>query len=327
MRGALRFFLVLIVTGALLLAVAGLLAYQAYEGEGPVKEETVVLIDRGSGVRSIAAELKEQQVIDDALVFQVAARLTGKAGRLQAGEYEFPPGTSLREVLDKLESGDFVVRQVTIPEGRTSYEVVALLEGIEVLEGDIPELPPEGSLLPETYHYQWGDTRQALIERMQQDMQALVQELWPERIDGLPLETPEEAITLASIVEKETAVASERPMVASVFINRLRRDMPLQSDPTVIYSLTDGKGPLDRELTRKDWEVEDPYNTYYVNGLPPGPIANPGRESLEAVLDPAETDYIYFVADGTGGHAFAQSLDEHNRNVRNWRRIRDGEDE
>lgn len=327
MRGALRFFLILIVTGGFLLAVAGLLAYQAYEGEGPTKEETVVLIERGSGVRSISTELEEQQVIDDALAFQVAARLSGKAGRLQAGEYEFSPGASLREVLEKLESGDFVVRQLTVPEGRTSYEVVALLEGIEVLEGDVPDLPPEGSLLPETYHYQWGGRRQDLIDRMQKDMQALVQALWSERNEGLPLETPEEAVTLASIVEKETAVASERPMVASVFINRLRQGMPLQSDPTVIYSLTKGEGPLDRELTRKDWEIEDPYNTYYINGLPPGPIANPGRASLEAVLDPADTDYFYFVADGSGGHAFAQSLDEHNRNVRNWRRIREGEDE
>ncbi|MFC4351649.1 endolytic transglycosylase MltG [Fodinicurvata halophila] len=325
MRGVLRFTFALIVTGGLLLAIAGILAYQAYEGDGPAREESVVLIERGSGVRAISVELEEEGVIEDALLFQVAARLSGKAASLKAGEYAFSPGASLRDVLEKLERGEFIVRQVTIPEGRTSYEVVELLEGIEVLEGEIGKTPEEGSLLPETYHYQWGDQRQSLIERMQRDMQELMDELWPERANDLPLETPEEALTLASIVEKETAVATERAQVASVFVNRLRRGMPLQSDPTVIYALTEGKGPLDRELTRQDWEVEDPYNTYHVNGLPPGPIANPGQASIEAVLDPAETDYLYFVADGSGGHAFARTLDEHNRNVRNWRRIRDGE--
>lgn len=325
MRGVLRLTLALIVTGGLLLAVAGLFAYQAYEGDGPAEQESVVLIERGSGVRTISVELEEEGVIEDALLFQVAARLSGKAAQLKAGEYAFPPGASLREVLEKLERGESIIRQVTIPEGRTSYEIVELLKSIEVLEGEVAEIPEEGSLLPETYHYQWGDQRQALIERMQRDMQALMDELWAERAQDLPLETPEEAITLASIVEKETAVASERAKVASVFVNRLRRGMPLQSDPTVIYALTGGEGPLGRELNRQDWKVEDPYNTYSVNGLPPGPIANPGRASIEAVLNPEQTDYLYFVADGSGGHAFARTLDEHNKNVRNWRRIRDRE--
>lgn len=231
----------------------------------------------------------------------------------------------MEEALAKLVEGDTVVRKVTVPEGLTSTEIVALINEAEGLSGEIESVPPEGSLLPETFHFTYGDPRNALIERMQADMKRLLDGLWEGRAEDLPISTPEEAVILASIIEKETAVAGERPQVASVFVNRLNRGMPLQSDPTVVYALTDGEGPLGRPLTRQDWKVDSPYNTYANSGLPPGPIANPGRESLEAALQPAETEFLYFVADGSGGHAFAKTLAEHNRNVAKWRRIRDAE--
>jgi UPF0755 protein len=189
----------------------------------------------------------------------------------------------------------------------------------------VAEIPAEGTLLPETYSYQRGDSCNDLIGRMKAAMQHAIDELWPARTPGLPFADAQEAVILASIVEKETGLAAERPLVASVFVNRLVDGMPLQSDPTVIYAITQGRGKLDRQLLRSDWQIESPYNTYVARGLPPGPIANPGRAAIAAVLDPAKTDYLYFVANGTGGHAFAVTLDEHNRNVEAWRRIRDGQ--
>jgi UPF0755 protein len=232
-------------------------------------------------------------------------------------------------VLDKLVAGDVVLRQVTIPEGLTTAQVLDLLAGVDGLEGTISMPPSEGSLLPETYDYTLGDTREMLIERMRKGMDSLIAELWPKRAAELPLKSPEEAVILASIVEKETGIPAERPRVAAVFVNRLKRGMPLQSDPTVIYGLTRGKvasvangeGILGRKLIRADLDLDNPYNTYRILGLPPGPIANPGRASLEAVLNPPATTELYFVADGTGGHAFASTLEEHNRNVARWRKL------
>jgi peptidoglycan lytic transglycosylase G len=218
-----------------------------------------------------------------------------------------------------------VARRLTVAEGLTVSEIYQLLEDAEGLEGALPPAPPEGSLLPETYFYAYGDRRADLVKRMQRSMQAVLDELWPQRAQGLPFRSRAEAVTLASIVDKETSAEDERDKVAAVFVNRLRRGMRLQADPTVIYALTDGSGRLGRELTRRDWEHESDYNTYLVVGLPPGPIANPGRAAIEAVLNPADVDYLYFVADGSGGHAFARTLDEHNRNVATWRKIRDGE--
>lgn len=321
----LRVVLSLLFGLALFAALALVAAQFYYEREGPLEVGQNVVIPRGSSIGAISQRLEEAGVIEDARAFHVAALVTGKNARLRAGEYAFPAGVSLREALELLESGKTVIRRFTVPEGRTAADVVGLLMETEELSGEIPSLPEEGSLLPETYHYSWGDDRNQLLERMQRSMAAVLEELWEARADGLPLETPEEAVTLASIVEKETGVAEERPIVASVFINRLKQGMRLQSDPTVVYAITKGERPLGRALTRADWQVEDPYNTYQNDGLPPGPIANPGRASLEAVLDPVESDYFYFVADGSGGHAFARTLDEHNRNVANWRRIRDGQ--
>ncbi|WP_421709052.1 endolytic transglycosylase MltG [Algihabitans sp.] len=309
------------------LTAAGLVAYNGYATftqPGPLDATRRVVVDPGMGLEQIAERLADANVISAPLVFRLGAKLTEQATRLKAGEYEFAPGATMQDVLDRLNSGETVVRRLTIPEGLTSDEVVALIEAAEGLVGEVPEVPAEGALLPETYHYAWGDSRADLVARMRASLQAVLEELWIGRAEGLPLETPEQAVVLASIIEKETGVAGERALVASVFINRLNRGMRLQSDPTVVYALTEGTGPLGRPLTRADWEVEHSYNTYRIPALPPGPIANPGRSALAAALNPAESDYLYFVADGTGGHAFATSLAEHNRNVANWRRVRDG---
>ncbi|MCG8598113.1 MAG: endolytic transglycosylase MltG [Kiloniellales bacterium] len=289
---------------------------------GPLQADTTIIVARGASLPVIAEKLHGGGVIDDAFLFRLAARLYRVSRSLKAGEYAFPAGVSMGGVIDILVSGETVVRQITVPEGLTSAEVAVLLAGVEGLVGELDGVPAEGSLLPETYNYAWADARPEVVVRMQKAMADTLDELWPTRAEGLPLDTPAEAVILASIVEKETGMPEERPLVAGVFINRLNLGMRLQSDPTVVYALTGGSGPLDRALRTRDLRVDNPYNTYGNHGLPPGPIANPGRASLEAVLNPAETDYIYFVADGTGGHAFAKTLAEHNRNVARWRRIR-----
>jgi len=222
--------------------------------------------------------------------------------------------------------GDTVARRLTLAEGLTNHEILRVVSEAEALVGPVPKIGREGTLLPETYHYAYGDTREAVIGRMQQAMRELVDDLWPHRAPDLPFDTAEQAVVLASIVEKETAIAEERARVAGVFVNRLRRGMRLQSDPTVVFAVTNGAGPLGRRLTREDLSTDSPFNTYRIKGLPPAPIANPGRASLEAVLRPAATDDLYFVADGNGGHAFAKTLKEHQENVRRWRQIRDEQD-
>ena len=293
----------------------------AYKQPGPLAETKIILIEKGSSVRAIAGILRREDVLagESFYVFLAAARLTG--AKLQAGEYEFTPAITIAGVIGLLESGKIYQRQVTFAEGLTSAEIVERLRQMPDLSGDVTDMPPDGSLLPETYNYSYDTPRADIISRMQKSMKDTIEVLWAGRAEGLPLATPEEAVILASIVEKETGVAAERPRVAGVFINRLKAGMPLQSDPTVIYALTEGKTKLDRALTRGDLSVSSPYNTYQVNGLPPGPIANPGRESIAAVLNPEVHDFLYFVADGTGGHAFAPTLAEHNRNVGKWREV------
>jgi len=225
-------------------------------------------------------------------------------------------------ILALLESGKVVLHPVAVPEGLTVHEVLALLAASDVLSGDLPPPPPEGTLLPDTWLVPRGEPRTAIVERMRTAMAEELARAWAARQADLPLRTPEEALTLASIIEKETAVPAEYPLVAAVFVNRLRRGMPLQTDPTVIYALAEGRGPLGRELTRADLQFDHPYNTYRIPGLPPGPIANPGHAALAAATAPATVDYLYFVADGSGGHAFAATLAEHNRNVAKWRKLR-----
>jgi UPF0755 protein len=319
-----------LILGILIVAIAaagvGYWGWTRHTEPGPLAVERTVLIPQGAGVRRIAATLAREGVIATPELFTVMARLTGLHGRLKAGEYSFEPGIPQQAVLAKLVSGETVDRFVTLPEGLTSAEIVALINAAPGLAGTLETVPAEGTLLPETYHYEYGAERARILERMRGSMQETLARLWETRAPGLPFETPREAVVLASIVEKETGVESERAKVAGVFINRLERGMRLQSDPTVVYALTEGRTELDRALTRKDWQFDHPYNTYRIDGLPPGPIANPGRASLEAVLQPEETDALYFVADGSGGHAFARTLEEHNRNVAKWRRIRDSRD-
>lgn len=283
-------------------------------------EPVVIEIPRGAGVRGIAERLAEVDGVPHPLLFELYVRVTGRDRQLKAGEYEIPAHASALEIIDLLEDGKARQFRVTVAEGLTVVEIFDLLAAEDVLTGDLPERPSEGSLLPDTYFVNRGTPRAVVVERMQTAMSEAVAEFWAERPDDTPLQSAEEMVTLASIVEKETGVAAERPLVAGVFLNRMNIGMKLQSDPTTIYALTKGQEPLGRALLRKDWDVADPYNTYYAEGLPPGPIANPGREALEAVVRPEASDYLYFVADGTGGHAFAKSLNEHNRNVQAWRR-------
>ncbi len=294
------------------------------DAPGPLTEPAIVIIEPGKGVARIAQHLAQAGVIEESRenwIFAAAARYLEQERALKAGEYRFAPGVSLRDVIDKLSSGDTVLHTLTIPEGLTSREILALVKAEPLLTGEVDAVPPEGSLLPETYAFSRGDSRGAIINRMRRAMEQTIAELWDERAADLPLASPDEAIILASIVEKETGVKAERAKVAGVFLNRLRRNMPLQADPTVIFALTKGKAPLGRALLRSDWEYESPYNTYQNRGLPPGPIANPGRASLAATLNPASHSYLYFVADGQGGHAFAETLRQHNRNVAAWQRF------
>ena len=297
--------------------------HERFTGPGPLDAEKVVLIERGAGLQAIAQQLAQEGVIRSPLIFRLGARATGQATQLKAGEYAFPAEASPEQALQIVVSGKTVARTLTVPEGLTSHEIVARIREAPALTGKIAEVPDEGELLPETYHYQRGDSRSELLARMRESMDRALAELWPERAQDLPYDTQQEAVTLASIVEKETAVPGERALVAGVFVNRLERGMRLQSDPTVSFALTEGEKELGRPLTRADWRVDHPYNTYRISGLPPGPIANPGRAALKAALNPADTDYLYFVADGSGGHAFAKTLRQHNRNVAEWRKVRD----
>ena len=300
-------------TGLVLLAAVG---------PGPAARSgavTEVQLPRGTGVSGVAEALQSAGVIRSALVFQVLARVTGAGGSLKAGEYAIPSRASALAILSDLEAGRTIARSVTFPEGLTSAMVVRQLRSVDWLTGEIA-VPPEGSLLPETYRAERGDSRQSVLDRMRAEQQALLDRLWAARRPGLPIATPAEAVILASIVEKETGLRDERRRVAAVFINRLRSGMRLQSDPTVIYAVTQGE-PLGRGLRASELASRSPWNTYAYSGLPPTPIANPGRASLEAVLDPLETRELYFVADGTGGHVFAETLEAHNANVARWRAV------
>lgn len=302
-------------------ALAGFFAYSEYGAPGPLAANKVLVVEPGLSVSGIGAALEQNGVISNGRIFTVMARLTGQAASLKAGEYDFPKSATMRDVLALIASGKSITYKISIPEGFTSEMAVARVNANEVLEGPPAAVPPEGSIMPDTYVFRRGMTKQKLVQDMQTAQAKLLAELWAARTPVGVITTPEQAVILASIVEKETGVADERPIIASVFINRLEKGMRLQSDPTIIYGIVGGKGRMDRPLTRSDIDTTTPYNTYRINGLPPGPIANPGRAALEAVLNPQDTEHLYFVADGTGGHAFAATLDEHNRNVRKWRQI------
>lgn len=291
-------------------------SWKAYTGPGPLAESSNIVIPRGA---NIGETLLSKGAITDARLFAAATLLTREEGPLRAGEFAFPAQASLQQVLDILRHARPVQRRLTIPEGLVVAQIRVVLENADGLTGELPPFD-EGSFLPETYAYQWGDTRASVLRRGQAAMEQALAQAWAARAPNLPLANAREALVLASIVERETGVAAERPLVAGVFINRLRRGMPLQSDPTVAYAAARG-GVLDRPLTRADLDAEHPFNTYRIRGLPPAPIASPGREALKAVTQPEATEFLYFVADGTGGHAFARTLDEHNRNVARWRAL------
>ncbi|MGH6843144.1 MAG: endolytic transglycosylase MltG, partial [Methylocella sp.] len=288
---------------------------------GPLAASKVVYIAPGTEGPEIIAELEHEGVIDSPFLLNIELLLEGSRSKLKPGEYLFKQDASLRDVIDALVSGKQVLHAITIPEGLTSEQIVGRLRESDVLLGDITELPKEGSLLPETYKVARGDIRAAIVKKMQDTQKRIVDQIWSHRASGLPLRSPYELVTLASIVEKETGKADERPRIAGVFLNRLRKGMRLQSDPTIVYGLAGGKGSLGRGITRAELEKPTPYNTYLIDGLPPGPIANPGRAALEAVANPSRTQDLYFVADGTGGHVFAETLDQHSRNVQRWRQI------
>jgi UPF0755 protein len=278
-----------------------------------------VVIPQGTGLKAIAHQLADAGVVRAGWMVELEARRSEQARALKPGEYRFDAGVSIQGALGKIVRREVVAHFLTVPEGLVTPDILRLIAGAEVLQGDVTTPVKEGDLLPETYRYEYGDTRNAVVARMKQARDTLLAEFWAARAQDLPLMTPEEAVVLASIVEKETGLAAERPKVAAVFVNRLRRGMRLQSDPTVSYGIApEGLG---RTLTRADLERPTPYNTYTIDRLPPAPICHPGRASLAAVLHPADTGDLYFVADGNGGHAFAASLDEHNRNVGRWRQL------
>lgn len=318
-------------------AAMAFVAFFAFSSEvgrpGPSQADATFMVERGASVTGIGRDLERAGLVRSGRAFRVAHLLYARDQALQAGEYAIPAHASVRDILDMMANGEALQHAITFPEGITIAGVMRILEQSDVLTGDLPEAPPEGSVLPETYHVQRGMTRAALLQQMRDAHDEAVAEIWAGRQPGLPVATPEEFVTLASIVERETGVAAERPMVAAVFVNRLRRPMRLESDPTIIYGvcrqfptrcrdgrLVDAQG-APRVIRASEIALNTGYNTYRIDGLPPTPISNPGRASLEAVAHPAQSDALFFVADGSGGHAFAATLAEHNANVARWRVI------
>ena len=304
-----------------LVLAALVVIYALWWAPGPKAGPHDIIVKEGTTLGMVSRQLaKEGAIPGSARTYYVMARLFGSKDPIQAGEFEIPKGMGGASVLDLLQHGKPLLRLITVTEGIPSIIVEEKLAANAYLTGATPQIP-EGSVLPDSYSFQRGDARAALVKRMQQAMAKTIAQLWPKRSTDCPVETPEQAITLASIVEKETAKAVERPMVAGVYCNRLRIGMKLDADPTVIYPVTKGK-PLGRRILKSELEADNPYNTYRNPGLPPGPIANPGKASIQAVLHPAQTKALYFVADGSGGHVFAETLAEQNANVAKWYAIR-----
>ncbi|HIJ61349.1 MAG TPA: endolytic transglycosylase MltG [Rhodospirillaceae bacterium] len=322
-----RWLVRLVVAVVLAAAVAGggvLWVNHRIAMPGPLLEQTSVVITKGMNTQAIAGLLQESGVIEQSWPFLASHWLSGRHP-LQAGEYAFPEHASMASVIDMMRRGQVVVHKITVAEGLTVFQVMAQMRQVKGLSGN-PTIPPdEGSLLPQTYRYSVGDSRDSVLTRMAQAMNDSLDALWPKRAANLPLTNKIDALVLASIVERETAIAEERPHVAAVFLNRLTKHMKLQSDPTVIYAVSNGEGVLDRPLSQKDLAAPSPFNTYLVEGLPPGPICNPGEASLAAVLHPADSADLYFVADHSGGHVFAKTLAEHNHNVARLRQMEQGQ--
>lgn len=320
MKG-MRKYIYLLLMGSVVFATLFLyLGYRHFHGPGPLAEDRAYYLEPGQGLIRTAWQLDQEGYIDGQNIFKLGVKLSGFERGLQAGEFLIPAGASMQDIMMILSSGKVIQHRLTIVEGWTSWQVADYLNGIDNLTEPITELPREGTILPETYLYTKNTSRHDIIRRMQMRQLDLLDDIWDKRAPDLPFLSVDEALTLASIVEKETAIEQERAHIAGVFVNRLRKNMRLQTDPTVIYGI-DRKGFLDRPISRADLKAENPYNTYRIKGLPPTPIAHPGRASIEAVLQPQKTEDLYFVANGDGGHAFARSLREHLQNVRKWRKI------
>jgi UPF0755 protein len=316
--------LTLLVIG--LVVIGGGIVYVAsqYYGEGPSETDKVFRVESGSSLSTTANRLEEQGLISNALIFRQFGGRVEDNTVIKAGDFTIPAHASMADILRELTEGNPIRYAVTIPEGRTAWDVIQRLNADTNLVGEISTLPAEGSILPGSYDYVPGETRQSVLDKMQQAMETALAEVWAARQPDLPIATPEELLVLASIVEKETGIATERPQVAAVFVNRLRTNMRLQSDPTIIYGITRGQSTLDRGLRRSEIEAKTPYNTYQIDGLPPTPIANPGIDALKAVAHPDSHDYLYFVAKGASpreGHVFAETYAEHQQNVAQYRRI------
>ena len=303
--------------------MAGFVLYSRYQLDkpGPLKKDIIFEVGKGQGLSTIAERLKKQGVIRNSKLFRLNPATIKVATKLKAGKFAIPKRASMQQVLDILVRGRAIFYKVTIPEGLTSQQVVNILNQHPQLSGNITSIPPEGSLMPDTYQFDAGADRTDILKKMTKMQTDYLAKAWARRQKDLPLKSPQEALILASIVEKETGISSERKRVAGIFINRLKKGMKLQSDPTIIYGLVKGQGKLGHPLRQSEMKKKTGYNTYHISGLPPTPIANPGRQAIDAVLNPARSNDLYFVADGSGGHAFASTLKQHNANVRNWRKI------
>ena len=317
-----NFLLTVVIVGLVGLGGGVFAAKVQFERPSNLDQPRSINIDRGAGLTEIAEQLQRDGIISSKWLFVAGVWLSRQQSNIKFGEYLIPAHASMSDIMEAMVSGRGILYAITIPEGLTSEQIVSRLLSEDILVGDMAAVPAEGTLLPETYKFTRGDTRASLLERMQTERDRVLADVWARRAPDLPIETPEQLLVLASVVEKETALADERTRVAAVFINRLRLNMRLQSDPTVIYGLFGSAGkPSGFVLRRADLDNQSPYNTYVVNGLPPGPIANPGRASLEAVANPSRTRDLFFVADGSGGHAFAETYEEHLKNVARWREI------
>ena len=319
----LNFFLSVVILVVLASGAALYFGMQAFVEPGPSANGDTFLVKPNTGVQEIADQLERRSLISDARIFRLGVRATGNDSALKAGEYAIKPRASMRDIMELFKSGKSVMYSLTIPEGLTVEQALQRVADQEALTGDMPaSLPPEGSIATDTLRFTRGATRQQMIDKLLADQKKLVEDVWAHRAPDLPIANVEDFVTLASIVEKETGRGDERSRVAAVFLNRLAKGMRLQSDPTIIYGLFGGKGkPADRPIYQSDIDKQTPYNTYLIKGLPPTPIANPGRAALEAVANPSKTDDLYFVADGSGGHVFAATLEEHNQNVARYRAL------
>lgn len=304
---------------ALVSMLAGLTVLYV-NSHGPLQTTKIVLLPKPSSIKSIARKLHKEGVINYPVMFRIAAYIASRYGSLKAGEYEFKTAITPKQVIRMLIDGHYVVHSITIPEGLTVKQIIDLVNNEPLLVGTINPNLKEGTLFPDTYFYCYGDKRQVIINHMRNRMQLIVNELWEKRAPDLPIATKDEAVTLASIIEKETGINNEYKRISAVFVNRLKKGMKLQADPTTIYAVTSGSGELNRPLTKSDLKFQSKYNTYVAEGLPPGPISNPGRAAIEAALNPIKSNELFFVVNGKGGHSFATNLKEHNLNVNEYRK-------